>query len=85
MSAQLAANSSTRPALLDRLGLPRPLAWGFVGLLLFMVGDGVESGYIAPFLASHGAGTETNAAVIITALCFFFGMLIAVVVQHPLW
>lgn len=67
MSAQTAANSSTRPALLDRLGLPRPLIWGFVGLLLFMVGDGVESGYIAPFLASNGAGTETSAAVIITA------------------
>lgn len=67
MSAQPAANTSIRPALLDRLGLPRPLAWGFVGLLLFMVGDGVESGYIAPFLASNGAGTETSAAVIITA------------------
>lgn len=67
MSAQPAANSSTRPALLDRLGLPRPLVWGFVGLLLFMVGDGVESGYIAPFLASNGAGNETHAAIIITA------------------
>lgn len=67
MSAQPAAHSSTRPALLDRLGLPRPLIWGFVGLLLFMVGDGVESGYIAPFLASNGAGNETHAAIIITA------------------
>jgi polyol permease family len=67
MSAQSAANSSARPTVLDRLGLPRPLLWGFVGLLLFMVGDGVESGYIAPFLASNGAGTETTAAVIITA------------------
>jgi polyol permease family len=67
MSAHSAANSSTRPPVLDRLGLPRPLIWGFVGLLLFMVGDGVESGYIAPFLASNGAGTETTAAVIITA------------------
>jgi polyol permease family len=67
MSAQSAANSTTHPTLLDRLGLPRPLIWGFVGLLLFMIGDGVESGYIAPFLAAHRAGTETNAAVIITA------------------
>ena len=53
--------------LLDGLGLPRHLLWGFVGLLLFMIGDGVESGYIAPFLASNGAGSETAAAVIITA------------------
>ncbi|MBT2523471.1 MFS transporter [Arthrobacter sp. ISL-28] len=55
------------PALLDRIGLPKPLIWGFVGLLLFMIGDGVESGYIAPFLVANGAGTETGAAVIITA------------------
>jgi polyol permease family len=31
-----------------------------------MIGDGVESGYIAPFLAQNGAGTETRAAIIIT-------------------
>ncbi|MBF4577882.1 MFS transporter [Frondihabitans sp. VKM Ac-2883] len=52
--------------LIDRMGLPRPLVWGFVGLLLFMIGDGVESGYIAPYLAGNGAGNETNAAVIIS-------------------
>jgi MFS family permease len=40
--------------------------WGFVGLLLFMIGDGVESGYISPYLADHGAGSETRAAVAIT-------------------
>lgn len=51
---------------IEKLGLPRPLIWGFVGLLLFMIGDGVESGYIAPYLAAHGAGTETNAAIIIS-------------------
>jgi MFS family permease len=42
------------------------LVWGFVGLLLFMIGDGVESGYISPYLADHGAGSETRAAVAIT-------------------
>jgi polyol permease family len=62
------------PALLDRIGLPKPLIWGFVGLLLFMIGDGVESGYIAPFLAANGAGTETGAAVIITA----YGLIVTV-------
>ena len=51
---------------IERIGLPKPLVWGFVGLLLFMIGDGVESGYIAPYLADNGAGSETNAAVIIT-------------------
>lgn len=59
---------SHQPAhgLIEKMGLPQPLVWGFVGLLLFMIGDGVESGYIAPYLANHGAGSETNAAVIIS-------------------
>lgn len=51
--------------LIERLGLPKPLIWGFIGLLLFMIGDGVESGYIAPYLVDNGAGTETNAAAMI--------------------
>lgn len=56
--------------LIERMGLPRPLVWGFVGLLLFMIGDGVESAYIAPYLADHGAGSATNAAIIISVYGF---------------
>jgi MFS family permease len=39
--------------LLDRLHLPRPLIWGFVGLALFMIGDGVETNILAPFLGQN--------------------------------
>ncbi|GBQ30718.1 alpha-ketoglutarate transporter [Gluconacetobacter sacchari DSM 12717] len=46
------------PSLVDRLGIPRPLLWGFVGLLLFMVGDGVEAGYLAPYLENHGVSAR---------------------------
>jgi polyol permease family len=45
---------AARDGLLERIGLPRSLSIGFLGLLLFMVGDGVEAGYLAPFLHSHG-------------------------------
>ena len=38
----------------DRLGMPGALRWGFVGLLIFMIGDGVESGYLAAFLLDEG-------------------------------
>lgn len=55
-----------RVSIIERIGIPRPLVWGFVGMLLFMIGDGVESGYIAPFLVDNGAGTEQRAAIIIT-------------------
>ncbi|MFF3491971.1 MFS transporter [Streptomyces sp. NPDC002795] len=65
MSAS-APSAPAEPGLIDRLGLPRPLLWGFVGLLLFMIGDGVEAGYISPYLRDNGADTATGAAVIIT-------------------
>src|SRR4051812_25715837 len=40
----------TRASFIDRIGLYPPLAWGYVGLLVFMIGDGVESGYLSRYL-----------------------------------
>lgn len=48
---------------LDRIGIPSVLIWGFVGLLLFMVGDGVESGYLAPYLVSRGLALNDVATI----------------------
>jgi hypothetical protein len=36
--------------LFERMGIPPQLFWGFVGLLLFMIGDGGESGFLSPYL-----------------------------------
>lgn len=52
-------NSATTPVRIsrswaDRLGMPHALRWGFVGLLVFMIGDGVESGYLSTFLLDRG-------------------------------
>ncbi len=47
-----------RLTIADRLGIPSSLSWGFVGLLLFMIGDGVEAGYLAPFLGEHGVSGD---------------------------
>lgn len=52
--------------LLDRLGLPKALVLGYLGVLLFMIGDGVESGFIAPYMSDHGAGTDVRAGYVIT-------------------
>ncbi len=41
-------------SLADRLGIHPPLTWGYVGLLLFMIGDGVESGFLSPYLTDRG-------------------------------
>src|ERR1700730_11639675 len=47
-----------RSSLLEYLSIPRELALGYVGLLLFMMGDGVESGYLAHFLHGEGISPE---------------------------
>jgi len=52
-------------SVLNKMGIPPALAWGFVGLLLFMVGDGVEAGYLAPYLEHHGVTTR-NVALLFT-------------------
>lgn len=49
-----AVQSGASENLFERLGIPRPLLWGFVAVFSFMVGDGVESNYLAPFIANHG-------------------------------
>ncbi|WP_073755938.1 MFS transporter [Streptomyces sp. CB03234] len=43
---------------LDRIGIPKALAWGFLGVLIFMIGDGVESGYLSPYLLDEGMSKE---------------------------
>ena len=59
---------------LDRLGLPAPLFLGFVGVLLFMIGDGVESNYLSPFLVDSQGFSESAAASTISA----YGIFVAV-------
>jgi polyol permease family len=54
---------------LDRIGIPSVLFWGFVGLLLFMIGDGVEAGYLSPYLVARGL-SQTAVAWVFTAYGF---------------
>jgi polyol permease family len=60
-------------ALSARLGIPRSLFWGFAGLLVFMIGDGVELGYLAPFLGQNGIG-DGDIAVLFTV----YGVTVAI-------
>ncbi|MGW7244861.1 MFS transporter [Streptomyces decoyicus] len=57
-------NSPPR-SLITRLGIPPTLAWGYLGLLLFMIGDGVESGYLSPYLIDQGI-SESRVALLFT-------------------
>ena len=55
---QAYSHSPWRNSLLEYLSIPRDLALGYAGLLLFMMGDGVESGYLAHFLYGEGISQE---------------------------
>ncbi len=57
-------NSPPR-SLITRLGIPPTLAWGYLGLLLFMIGDGVESGYLSPYLLDQHL-SESRVALLFT-------------------
>jgi putative hydrolase of the HAD superfamily len=61
----------------DRLGMPGALRWGYVGLLVFMIGDGVEAGYLAKFLLDKVGWRRTIAlfggiGCAITTLAFYY-------------
>lgn len=56
--------SPATSAWLSRVGIPPALAWGYLAVLLFMIGDGVESNYLAPYLHENGFSLNIAAAVI---------------------
>ncbi|KRB80683.1 alpha-ketoglutarate transporter [Sphingomonas sp. Root710] len=40
--------------LLDRIGIPTTFFWGYLGLLLFMIGDGVETSFLSRLFVDQG-------------------------------
>lgn len=54
---------------LSRQGLIRHLRWGYLALALFMVGDGIELGFLAVYLESRGI-TGGEVATIFTVYGF---------------
>jgi MFS family permease len=48
---------------LDRIGLPRHLAWGYLGIMIFMMGDGVEQGWLSPYLLDRGMTIQQSASL----------------------
>ncbi len=54
---------SSTTALLNRLGIPAPLAWGYLGILLFMMGDGMEQGWLSPYLIERGMSIQQSATL----------------------
>ena len=38
----------------ERTGLPKQLTWGFVGVLIFMMGDGIEQTWLSKYISDAG-------------------------------
>ena len=68
---------SSGSSFFEYLSIPRELALGYVGLLLFMMGDGVESGYLAHFLQGEGFSQEK-----IALMFTVYGALAAVAARY---
>ncbi|HVS94878.1 MAG TPA: MFS transporter [Puia sp.] len=53
----------TRGSLLEKAGLPAQLVWGYLGILIFMMGDGMEQGWLSPYLIEHGMSIRQSATL----------------------
>lgn len=51
------------PSLFEKVGLPKSLAWGYLGIIIFMMGDGVEQGWLSPYLLEHGMSIQQSASL----------------------
>ncbi len=47
----------------QKIGLPANLAWGYLGILIFMMGDGMEQGWLSPYLIDRGLTIQHTATL----------------------
>jgi polyol permease family len=70
-----------QPTLLNKIGIPGQLGWGYLGILIFMTGNGIELGWLSPYLLDRGMTIEQSAflftsyGIIIAVSSWFSGVL----------
>jgi polyol permease family len=47
----------------EKAGIPGRLVWGYFGILIFMMGDGMEQGWLSPYLIEHGMSIQRSATL----------------------
>ena len=70
-SATVPAPGSSQETLLDRLGIPHVLRWGFLGVLVFMTGNGVETNFVSPHMAEVFGGGDEMINLAATVITFY--------------
>lgn len=63
-------NDLTQNGLFAKIGLPKHLAWGYLGILIFMMGDGVEQGWLSPYLINNRGLNIEQAATLFSVYGF---------------
>src|SRR5688500_1607720 len=46
-----------------KLGIPPSLLYGYLGILVFMMGDGMEVGWLSPYLVDRGMSIQQTASL----------------------
>ena len=65
------AAGSVHETFLDRLGIPHALRWGFLGVLVFMTGNGVETNFVSPHMAKVFGGGDEMINLAATVITFY--------------
>lgn len=55
--------STNNATIFDKAGIPRQLLWGYIGIMIFMMGDGIEQGWLSPYLVDHGMSVQQSASL----------------------
>jgi polyol permease family len=50
-------------AWLTRAGIPYGMGWGYLGVLIFMMADGIEQGWLSPYLIERGMTIQQSATL----------------------
>lgn len=62
---------------IERIGIPHALRWGFVAVLIFMIGDGVEITYVSDYLQRpSGGGLSGSQASFYTVTIYGIAVLV---------
>jgi polyol permease family len=50
-----------REGVWSKVGIPSSLKWGYLGMIIFMIGDGLEQGWLSPYLVEQGMSVTQSA------------------------
>lgn len=56
---------NTNNTFFAKVGLPQKIIWGYIGVLIFMMGDGLEIGWLSPWLVEQGFSVQQTSLLFV--------------------